>query len=393
MGKLLYVVAWLALAVSFPAGAVNVVYPDAERAEDPHAFYMDRAGDLYPPATVPVNTKALLNGDPERPRVDLATADFAALKSLYRWERERNSPRWQALVTHTRVVPGNAFDQDWTSIQAALRREAIDRINAVAAKDVVLLVHGFNNTHKEARCWYEAVESDFRQRRDGVSFVRMYWDGLSYGKGPGIWGEAQYNGPDVGHQLRRILNQLREDLPLRVFTHSSGAFVMANALGDGTAAFDPDDLDEDFIAKARGAAGYEFPKLTDLRVAMLVPAATLTTFANFKQGERGAIPARLILGTSRKDSATSKFWARCKWAGATCMAIKPKQACAAVRDHLGIAPPRVAIVDFPRPSGLFRYHGHGVDSYMEDAQWTELTGSLFEEQPGTPAGTVQWCAA
>ncbi|WP_407353360.1 hypothetical protein [Luteimonas sp. R10] len=392
MKTLLRAAACLWLLVGLPAQAVNVVFTDAERSADGLAFHMDRAGDLYPPGNVPVNTAAMLNGDDKRPAVNLADPEFAGLKGLYRWESARNSPNWQALVRHAGITPSRDFDLDWLLIQQALRGAVVDRIDALQAPDVVLAIHGFNNTHAESIGWYQLFEADLRRRNPRAEFVRMYWDGLSYGKGPGIWGEAQYNGPGVGHQLRRILNRLRPDLPLRVFTHSSGAFVLSNALGDGTGGFDPDDLSDAFMARAGGAPGYEYPsQLEDLRIAMLVPAAPLSTFANFRQGERGAIPVRVILGTSRKDSATSKFWARCRWSGDTCMSNKPRKACAWVREGLGIDPPRLAVVDFHRPFGLFHYHGHGVDSYIEDPEWVQLVSQLFDERPELPAGTRRWC--
>ena len=177
-----------------------------------------------------------------------------------------------------------------------------------------------------------------------------------------------------------------------MFTHSSGAFVLSNALGDGSGGFNPSDLNDEFMAKAGGAPGYEYPRqLRDLRVAMLVPAAPLTTFANFRQGERGAIPARVILGNSRKDSATSKLPAICHWKGDTCMSVKPKEACTRVRADLGIEVPQLVVVNFPRPFWFWRYHGHGVSSYMVDSQWDELTSNLFDEHPELPAGTKRWC--
>jgi hypothetical protein len=143
---------------------------------------------------------------------------------------------------------------------------------------------------------------------------------------------------------------------------------------------------------------YRIPNnLNDLRVAMLVPAQPLTAFDHYKDESgndasfQGVVPNRLILGTSRRDLATSKHLLSCSMFGNTCMAVKPNKACSHVRKQLGGIPSPVTIVDFPKPvSGYF--HKHDVRTYEEDhVQWEELMRQLFDDEPGTPQGTIEHC--
>ncbi|ASR43607.1 hypothetical protein BEN78_09705 [Xanthomonas citri pv. mangiferaeindicae] len=369
----------------------NVTYSKAERKTYNPAFFMDREGDLYPPGEVYVDRQGVL-GPGIRKR-------SAHLKGYYRRQAEAQSADWAALVRATGITPTTDFDRDWTAIQAHLRARAIALFQHGPDEDVLLVVHGFNNDFEDADEWIDVLDRDIRERRPRTRVVRMYWDGLARDVPIGIWAKAQFNGPPVGHGLRRILNQLDPGTRLRILTHSSGAFVVTNALGDGSASFGgfEDKHWRPEVAQRAGAAqgDYTIPsQLTDLRVAMLVPAQPANAFDRFvrrtTQGTElhGAIPRRLVLGTSRTDEATSKLRTRCGWFGATCMATEPEQACDAIRRALSLPDrsPSVAIIDFPAPINQ-RYHPHGVVSYMQDmAEWNELMRQLFGPEP---AGTME----
>lgn len=173
-----------------------------------------------------------------RPTVDPAHADFAVLRSLYDWKSRLPDadPDWQALLRHTAVTPSGDFAIDWGQVQTALRQEVATTLNDLGrTHDVVLMIHGYNNDHKAAQGWYQQAENGLRDAARGnarpLAFVRMYWDGLE-GRTPFfVWTRAQYNGPLVGLELRRILALVEPHVPLRAFTHSSGAVVIANAPG------------------------------------------------------------------------------------------------------------------------------------------------------------------
>src|SRR5690606_27402460 len=133
-------------------------------------------------------------------------------------------------------------------------------LSSTGADHVVLLIHGFNNTGSEARKGFEHWHS-LLDAYPGTSTFEVYWDGLSSRIGPMVWGMAQWNGPLVGLGLRRIVNQLPANIPLRIVTHSSGAFVLTDLLGNGSVNFTEENPSSDYIQRSSGrVAGYEFPK-------------------------------------------------------------------------------------------------------------------------------------
>lgn len=390
----------------------QVFFNDCMRSKDEAvAFYMDRYGDLYPPAAVPLDVFHFINvRNGPRPYVSPGTPEFASLKSLYAWKAGRapgTDADWPNLLTHAGVAASGDFEVDWAAVQAVLRGREARRISALGREydDVVLLIHGYNNDHADALAWYGNVESNFRSEgtRFGrrVAFVRMYWDGLK-GKTPlFIWDNAQYNGYLVGLELRRLLAEVAGDTPLRVFTHSSGAYVITNALGDASAGAQMGKMPETYPDHSAGTApGYVPPiQLRDLRVAMLVPAQPMNAFQYYLRnasscpngpGKCALVPQRLILGLSKRDFATNKAGVvPCHKKGATCMAVDIKQSCIQVANDLQIAPPRLLAVNFAK-QGL--WHPHAVDKYMEDDEWPELTRALLAPDQGMPTATPELCA-
>lgn len=101
------------------------------------------------------------------------------------------------------------------------------------ARRVFVLVHGYNNSMKEAREAYQAIEAKLDiGPEDRV--VRFYWDGLiGHGVGAGeIWFKAVGYSQVAGVRgLRKVLEQF-PDQKLVVVTHSRGASVILSALGD-----------------------------------------------------------------------------------------------------------------------------------------------------------------
>ncbi|WP_369981544.1 alpha/beta hydrolase [Xanthomonas bundabergensis] len=377
----------------------NIVYTQEERRTEQSAFFMDRRGDLYPPGDVYVSKWGVWGRKFKE----------ASLEAHFRRQARRQSSDWQKLLRITEVKPTGNFDSDWDLVQRALVRRAADQFNHEGASDVLLVVHGFNNNFEKANKWLDPFQDYIQQARPKTHVVRMYWDGLSNRTGIGIWGEAQYNGPHVGQSLRRILNQLDPNTKLRIFTHSSGAYVVVNALGNGGASFQ-DFSDKSWSKQIRERAGqtegeYAIPsRIADLRVAMLVPAQPTIAFDRFTQNKQagsglvGVIPKRLVLGTSAQDSATTKHFVGCEQFGVTCMATQPKSACSEVRTALERPgqPSPVVVVDFPKPSNGNR-HQHGVTAYMEDTQeWGELIRQLFGPAAGEEAplqvGSVPICS-
>jgi hypothetical protein len=390
----------------------QVFFNDCMRSKDEAAaFYMDRYGDLYPPTGVSLDVSHFINvRNGPRPYVSPGTPEFASLKSLYAWKAGRApgvDADWPNLLAHAGVMASGDFEVDWAAVQAVLRGREARRISALGREfdDVVLLIHGYNNDHADALAWYGNVESNFRSEgaRYGrrVAFVRMYWDGLK-GKTPlFIWDNAQYNGYLVGLELRRLLSDVEGDTPLRVFTHSSGAYVITNALGDASAGAQLGAMPDIYHRRSEGAVAIYAPpmQLRDLRIAMLVPAQPTIAFRNYFRNadtgqpdpaKRAIVPQRLILGLSKRDAATNKYGViPCGWKGATCMAVKIRQSCRQVAEDLDIAPPQLLAVNFAK-QGL--RHPHAVTAYMDDEEWPELTRALLAPDPGMPTATPELCA-
>ncbi|MBH1851437.1 hypothetical protein [Stenotrophomonas geniculata] len=382
----------------------NIVYLKGERKAvlTAPAFFMDRQGDLYPPFDIKVDVdrnEFISSSDGVRGR----SSTKATLRAYYQRHFEKGDESWTALLDATGVDPSGVFDQDWDRIQVALRKRVIDCFKVPVGQEVVLVIHGFNNDHGTANTWMSGFDSEVKRRRPGAQVVRMYWDGLrGNAMGIGIWGEAQFNSPRVGQSLRRILNQVDSGTKLRIFTHSLGGSVVANALGNGGGAYNGFSQSWNAVVKERAGAmdgEWRIPRnLTDLRVAMLVPAQPPTAFNDFSlvtEGmQQGVIPSRIVVGTSEGDIATSKFILHCgTWrTGNTCMPLRQQKTCRELRkvfDQPGEAS-RVRLVNFPRP--IKWYHDHGVPSYVEDrTEWNELLEQLFEDDPPIPKSTVRFC--
>jgi hypothetical protein len=218
-----------------------------------------------------------------------------------------------------------------------------------------------------------------------------------------VWTKAHYNGYLVGVELRTILNQVVGTTPLRVFTHSSGAFVITNALGDASVSADRKNMPADYYPRAQGkVTGYAPPtQLSDLHLAMLIPAQPVTAFASYfrdKQPEgewvwnpakQAAVPKRLILGLSNHDFAAGKSVFPCGILGDSCMAVKVGRSCHQVAYDLGIARDRLRMVHFVQRL----VHGHGVEKYADDPEWPDLVASLFDPAAAEPLGSLSYCPA
>lgn len=370
----------------------NIVYSDKERETSNPSIFMDRMGDFYPAASVHVDVEKMRCQGVPRKQCDGNTV--ATLRRYFLEEFKSNSTIWNDLLRSVEALPSGNFDKDWGIIQSKLRSKATGIMKNSSGMEVLLVVQGYNSDYSRTNEWLDSLH------RPGLHLVALYWDGLTGSKtGIGPWGEAQYNGPRVGQSLRTVLNQLDPDTRLRIFTHSSGAFVVTNALGNGGGSFDGFVNSPELKQRAGALQGdYRIPSnLTDLRVAMLVPAQPLSAFDHYRDERgsdtsfQGVVPNRLILGTSRRDLPTSKHILFCWMFGDTCMSVKPKKACSRVRSQLSGTPSSVVIVNFPKPlKGYF--HEHAVLAYKQDStQWNELIRQLFDEEPGTPQGTVDYC--
>lgn len=133
----------------------------------------------------------------------------------------------------------------WRNTQAIMWKSRADSVFERIKntnKELVVLVHGFNNNHEEITANYELMRNRVQQSAQPTSreffFLHVFWDGFK--DMPGAWGLAQSSGPLAGLHLRQFMNYLTDnfenngmDLPdIKFLTHSSGAFVVGAILGN-----------------------------------------------------------------------------------------------------------------------------------------------------------------
>ena len=428
MKRFILAILLISVAIAPIAAAKQVVFDDAFRSKQRSStVVLDRRGALYPAgdAAMGITLRDLTVVDGVKPD----NFDFSTLLAYYR-ARHASDPCQLWRDFHTVCAPTVPFEQAWDVVQRSRRKELSSRIvEDAAGRDIVLLIHGFNNSSDESTEWYEQVEQDIAQQEVQLGRklfpVRVYWDGLSYGFPPAVWPEAQFNGPWVGLELRRLLRAVYAAEPqtrLRVLTHSSGAFVVTNTLGDASAgsedlAHQHDagraglDVGSLYVSRASGQGDFGYlPASANIRVAMLIPAQPLTAFSHFYQDPsgtahgstlRGVIPERIVLGLSRRDFAAGKVFAPCSTLGDACMAVRTSDTCPHLMRDLNplldsgvrsrdAAVPRIYPVRFPWTWGTSTalvWHKHAVLEYRENtAQWEEFLSALLADKVGTPEG-------
>lgn len=112
-----------------------------------------------------------------------------------------------------------------------------DRLEA--SKKLVFLIHGYNNSYKEASSSFEYIKNRLKSNsKDDFFFVEVYWDGLF--KGPfsfpfplAYWFESMTYSNIAGQVgLRKLINRLPENTELTLITHSRGAGVAFSAISN-----------------------------------------------------------------------------------------------------------------------------------------------------------------
>lgn len=219
-------------------------------------------------------------------------------------------------------------------IETRVWQQAADRLFEISfaegqIKDLGILIHGFNE--EDPLPTLEALRSllneGYLNRKRKLAFLEVIWDG---GDGISHWWKAQYSGPKVGFELRKLLNMLHQrfvstDLPVAMFpevhvmTHSSGAYVIGSTVGDVRDAY-KDDGGTGAIQKRMyqalenmsDASEYFVPEFPVLNLAMFAAATPSDTFTgDLSKGNvysRGIQTAntRVSLSMNTNDYALNK---------------------------------------------------------------------------------------
>lgn len=379
--------------------ATNVVYNNKDRIEgalkQPYgtSLYIDRDGSIYPP-----------------PSVQLAGTLFsssgrstATLRAYF--DQPSVQSEWRALLSELGLPSDGAFDDLWAKSQSELVARAAQSIvkgSGQGARPIIFLVHGYNNDFTDAKDWYQLVENDITarvQQRQGLTpfFVRVHWDGLSQAVPVNIWTRAQWNGPLTGLSLRSVLKamdgKLRNDAQISMLSHSTGALVTANAVGDGSKALDCKDNFKEHCPAVRRVDS--IPDLvSNTRLGLLIPAASLNTFDSFSKLPK--LPQAVILGVNRQDFPTNKVFG-CILLGSTCLNVKTVKACEKLNEAFkGKTSTEVALFEFSdstkneNQTFLF-WETHNVKDQMDRDRWPSFIDRVLFPGPARNSNSVPQC--
>ena len=288
----------------------------------PIRIYFDRWGAIYPQYTI----------QPSRFQdscsvLERVYSDVSELKSAYGAE---------GILYHEDASTKDNFEL----LQRYLVEKYVSNIDQAAkGKELVFLIHGYNNTAETAFRSLEQLRVAVAKRFPAThfQFVEIYWDGL-HNEGRQInsfriWDNAQYSAARVGLGLRRILSGIKHPYNY-VITHSHGAGVITEALFNVRRfkeKFYDCDPDGRIIKVLQADAHYDTPQ-TQFAVGMLAPAIPgANVFDEYAcrtiQGGMKVVSLtnyRFVNGFNKYDKVTSK-WKFARFFGSTTLASKEQE--------------------------------------------------------------------
>lgn len=304
---------------------------------------------------------------------------------------------------------------EWRSVQSQIWKERAQKIYKLStsgekSKTIVFLIHGFNTGFYKGSSSYETAKLKIRDVVENPLFVQVYWDGQEAAMliDPILfWTQAQAAGPLVGFELRQLLNELtdihesgpqsEESMPpIRVLTHSSGAFVAGSMFGNPVKAFpllqDPVQTNKkgEILGswdrfRELGAAlkgGNRIPQVPDLRVGMLAPATGDFTFTEMDVGSerRGwAVESSVALSINSYDSMLTKFGTSSDLFGATGAGAEIWRYCDLIKPALEKKGYQSKAFNFD--NDMFFIYEHGFHNYLNHPSFEDFMKNLFVEEP------------
>lgn len=365
-------------------------------------IFIDRHGDLYPPADFPV------------PELKGTVQGYV----LHNRQVEENCKQERHLQKSLCIYVNNHQDADsqskdarWTALQHEYWTDVAQRVVQAATlsngerRPIVFLVHGFNNPLKDIESMFDEtqkrIEHHLADQTIKPLYVEVFWDGRRSFVKLGVWKYAQPTASIVGFQLRQLLNgiagSMGSDTPVRYIGHSSGGIIAAALMGDTTPVLPgtyPSCCEAQeklnfrtycrYSSNKDETSKYAIPMLTNYRVGLLAAATPPDSLIGVENGDgakKGGITRghqRLVLSLNRQDSALNPSCWIGNRAGNACLGSHKKSQ-SRVEDHFNkVRAAGGGNLEFRQVifKGQF---SHNIVDYLENPAMNEFLTLVFEE--------------
>ncbi len=374
----------IALLPFLDACSSHVYFFDQEQNQSsiPIRVYLDSFGNLYPESGYPIGYMAT------NPSIYELTSDYGNGLCQQVVSGSEAEILCNSITPSDRFCGGGPYcfpSNEWRNAQAILwgelAKKTAKKYSSQNNENIVFLIHGFNNNVEESRPMFELVRENIiaTDILNRPLFVEIYWDGSKGGPLTGAWSSSQFSGPLVGFNLRQLFENLRiaineneDELPkVKIFTHSSGAFIVGALLGDPTDALpdlqEPKSADYEFFKEnvAGGNERYPIPKdYPSIDVGLIAAATPSTTFTRGPKGE-GIIAdnTKLYFSINPDDFALGKGFRLYNYFGATGAGASRELFCMELKK---IDKPGVSTYAYDFESGFnFSAKSHQVSYYFK----------------------------
>ena len=271
----------------------------------------DRWGDLYP--SVHVDT------------LEMKRLPTDSLSGYYEYLKQQRRPEWRSLLGHYGVEDGE-FLSTWQTVQDSIVARTVRAAVATAGEGpLIILSHGYNTTGGGGINAYSSVRAALQRRGiapGGAGILEVYWDGRTdlgqhLRKNKSAWGWGQNTAYAVGLGLRRILNTVPHETPVRILTHSHGGKVASVALWNVTTSLDNvvPAWERWYDSLRMEPVRYSTPRHPNIRLAMIVPAMPGNVLGDYADTTDNTTPIgggmvvdRIVVGQNRRDKTIQKNW-------------------------------------------------------------------------------------
>ncbi len=311
----------------------NVYFFNPEKVEDKYAdntiqLHIDAFGNLYPEEFVNNDTYTLNLGT----KGGLCDILYDDISICTQTSNDDISELCEIIKKHPSQSECT-LNCLWMENQTRLWSKKAEEIYLKAKKEdkeLFFLIHGFNNTSKQASEVFQLVKgkvlNTLKNKKTPPLFVEIYWDGFSTGILKS-WFTAQSSGPLVGFNLRQLFKEISNKYPdnkelpdLYFLTHSSGAFIVGALFGNPEIAL-PDlskekylDSGYEYINFRNNRDGnnskYPIPSFPTTRIGMIAAATPTNTFlGDISSSKKSGILSKnteLILSINKNDLVLGK---------------------------------------------------------------------------------------